>query len=119
MDRLQRQRTAATMVHQSVEAQTHDHMDHTFAGVMFDVRSASKLPFEYLEISAIWVRGGLGPISVWSTEGVCACLFDTCHSSHTIESRNGYRRRLAPCPWKERVLLCMRIPRGNAFGRRA
>lgn len=70
MDRLQRQRTAATLVHQAVEAQTQDHMDHTFAGVMFAVRSGQKLPYEYLEISTVWVRGGLGPISVWSTNGV-------------------------------------------------
>jgi hypothetical protein len=70
MDRLHRQRTAATLVHQAVEAQTQDHMDHTFAGVMFDVRSGQKLPYEYLEISTVWVRGGLGPISVWSTDGV-------------------------------------------------
>jgi hypothetical protein len=70
MDRLQRQRTAATLVHQAVEAQTQDHMDHTFAGVMFAVRSGQKLPYEYLEISTVWVRGGLGPISVWSTDGV-------------------------------------------------
>jgi len=69
MDRLQRQRTAATMVHQSVEAQTADHMDHTFAGVMFDVRAARKLPYEYLEISTVWVRGGMGPMTVWSAEG--------------------------------------------------
>ena len=57
------------MVHQSVEAETADHMDHTFAGVMFDVRAAWKLPYEYLEISTVWVRGGMGPMTVWSTEG--------------------------------------------------
>ena len=73
MDRLQRHRLGA-MVHQAVEAQTQDHMDHTFAGVMFDVRSASILPYEYLEVSAVWVRGGLGPMSVWSVEGVSFLL---------------------------------------------
>ena len=50
MDRLHRQRTAAQLCHESVEAQTQDHTDHTFAGIMFDVRIASKLPFEYLEV---------------------------------------------------------------------
>ena len=50
MDRLHRQRTAAQLCHESVEAETQDHTDHTFAGIMFDVRCASKLPFEYLEV---------------------------------------------------------------------
>lgn len=88
MDRLHRQRTAATLVHQAVEAQTQDHMDHTFAGVMFSVRSGQKLPYEYLEISTVWVRGGLGPISVWSTDGV----------RQTLERPSGARLSAPPAP---------------------
>lgn len=41
-------------------------MDHTFTGIMFDVK-AHDLPFEYLEITSVWLRGRLGPIGIWST----------------------------------------------------
>lgn len=34
---------------------------------MFDVRCRSKLPLDYLEITSVWVRGALGPMTVWTT----------------------------------------------------
>jgi hypothetical protein len=48
-------------------AETSQHEDHTFSGIMFDIKT-SKLPMEYIEVSSVWVRGDLGPITVWSTD---------------------------------------------------
>ena len=35
---------------------------------MFDIKT-NALPVEYIEVSSIWVRGDLGPVTVWSTDG--------------------------------------------------
>ena len=59
-------------------AETLDKQDHTFSGIMFDVQ-AHKLPTEYLIVSSIWVRGDLGPVTIWSTE-------DTFRGKHTKAS---------------------------------
>ena len=40
MDNLERKRTAEEDVDETVEAETQDHMDHTFTGIMWDVASA-------------------------------------------------------------------------------
>ena len=40
MDNLVRKRTAEEDVDETVEAETQDHMDHTFTGIMWDVASA-------------------------------------------------------------------------------
>jgi hypothetical protein len=32
---------------------------------MFDLQTKTSLPLEFLEISSVWVRGGLGPVSVY------------------------------------------------------
>jgi hypothetical protein len=40
MDILVRKRTAEEDVDETVEAETQDHMDHTFTGIMWDVASA-------------------------------------------------------------------------------
>ena len=53
---------------QHVTADTRDHEDHTFCGVMFDVACVTALPAEYIEIETISVRGDLGPMTVWRTE---------------------------------------------------
>ena len=34
-------------------------------GVMFDVQIKNTLPLNFLEISSVWVRGGLGPVAVY------------------------------------------------------
>lgn len=47
--------------------ETADHEDHTFSGVMFDVKCIDSLPIEFLEITSVAVRGGMGPMTVWST----------------------------------------------------
>lgn len=78
---LQRRRAAADVVHQvfvlagvfdasllrgfdiefpqNVTAETDQHEDHTFSGIMFDIKT-NKLPLEYIEVSSVWVRGDLG-----------------------------------------------------------
>lgn len=35
---------------------------------MFDVGCNSRLPLDYIEIHSLWVRGALGPMTVWTTE---------------------------------------------------
>jgi hypothetical protein len=50
---LQRQRAANDLVHTNVTVDTRDHEDHTFAGIMFDVRARGSMPIEYIEIQAI------------------------------------------------------------------
>lgn len=46
---------------------TRDHEDHTYNGIMFLVKCQSVLPLMFIEISEIWVRGDLGPMTVWTT----------------------------------------------------
>lgn len=62
--------TAANhVVHEHITVDTRDHEDHTFCGVMFDVEARDECPVAFLDISALWIRGKLGPITVWSLEG--------------------------------------------------
>ena len=61
-------RAADYVVQESYEAETQDHEDHTFCGVMFDLQTKTALPLEFIEISSVWVRGSLGPIGVYWTE---------------------------------------------------
>uniref|UniRef100_A0A7S0EZF0 Uncharacterized protein n=1 Tax=Hanusia phi TaxID=3032 RepID=A0A7S0EZF0_9CRYP len=68
MDALVRQKSSRVLMDQMIDLRTKDHFDHTFAGIMFDIR-VRQLPFEYIEVSSIWIRGNLGPITIWSTDG--------------------------------------------------
>jgi hypothetical protein len=36
---------------------------------MFDLKCKSDLPLDFIEVQQIWVRGGLGPMTIWVTEG--------------------------------------------------
>jgi len=67
---------SSEIVHQEVTVDTQDSQDHTYAGVMFDVQ-CKPAALQYLEVSALWVRGDLGPITVWATpdsfEGKTTC----------------------------------------------
>ena len=56
-------------VHESFVVDTQDHEDHTFCGVMFDVQCKDVLPLECVLVESLWVRGRLGPLTVWTTEG--------------------------------------------------
>lgn len=64
---LQRPVVANHIVTERVTVETSDHEDHTFCGIMFDVRCIDSLPIEYLEITSVAVRGALGPMTVWTT----------------------------------------------------
>ena len=55
------------LVHESFTADTRDHEDHTFCGIMFDVQCHTRLPAEYMEVNSVAVRGELGPMTVWTT----------------------------------------------------
>lgn len=106
------------LVHENFTCDTRDHEDHTFCGMMFDVKcevemdasapleqsrphthphpyhpdpphtpptppptpdphphshsrprphSQSARPVEYIEVHSVWVRGALGPMTVWTT----------------------------------------------------
>jgi hypothetical protein len=56
------------IVHQEWTVDTQDSQDHSYAGVMFDVM-CKPAAMHYLEVSALWVRGDLGPMTVWATPG--------------------------------------------------
>ena len=62
---------AAELTHETFEAETKDREDHTFSGIMFDVacQSLPRGPVEYIDVQSVAVRGQLGPVTVWSTEG--------------------------------------------------
>ena len=34
---------------------------------MFDLQCKEGVPIEYMEVDALWVRGNLGPLTVWKT----------------------------------------------------
>eukprot|EP00747_Dinoflagellata_sp_TGD_P102135 gnl/TRDRNA2_/TRDRNA2_168567_c0_seq2.p1 gnl/TRDRNA2_/TRDRNA2_168567_c0~~gnl/TRDRNA2_/TRDRNA2_168567_c0_seq2.p1 ORF type:complete len:323 (-),score=36.89 gnl/TRDRNA2_/TRDRNA2_168567_c0_seq2:110-1078(-) len=53
----------------SYEVVTRDMQDHTFHGIMFDIRAKADLPVEVVHVEEIWVRGSLGPMKVWWAVG--------------------------------------------------
>jgi hypothetical protein len=53
MASLQRIRAANELVHTHVTVETKDHEDHTFAGIMFDVKAKGGMPMDYVEIQAV------------------------------------------------------------------
>ena len=62
---LQLQAEANYYVSESHEVDTGDYEDHTFCGVMFDIKcKGDDIPLDCLIISSIWVRGALGPLQV-------------------------------------------------------
>ena len=58
---------AEALEYQSFTADTQDREDHTFSGIFFEVSASDELPLKYVEIHSLWVRGELGPLTVWST----------------------------------------------------
>lgn len=63
------EQTALNYTHEAFEMTTSDHDDHAFCGIMFDVSfDAKDMPVDCFQIEDIAVRGGLGQITVWSTE---------------------------------------------------
>ena len=73
---LRLQSAADYTVDESFAVDTRDHEDHTFCGIMFDLIVKDLLPVQYLEVDKIWVRGGLGNLTVWMIEGTHEKRFD-------------------------------------------
>jgi len=57
------------LVHDSYTVETEDHEDHTFNGVMFDVEVKFDRPVSCVIVDSVFVRGGLGEMSVWYAKG--------------------------------------------------
>ena len=66
---LELKKTANYVTHASFVADTRDHRDHSFNGVMFDIVVKDMLPVESLDITSIAVRGTLGPMKIFVTQG--------------------------------------------------
>lgn len=66
---LKRARVANYIVQSNYNVDTRDYMDHTFSGVMFDVQAKAQVPLEWIELQEVWVRGALGPMSIWMSPG--------------------------------------------------
>lgn len=54
-------------VHKVTELTTSDREDHTFSGIMFNIETQHDLPLAYVKVDSFWVRGALGPVSVYIT----------------------------------------------------
>ena len=67
------------VAHEAYTVDTRDHEDHTFCGIMFDVISKDILPVESIDITHVHVRGALGKLTVWVTEGGHEDRFDAKH----------------------------------------
>lgn len=60
---------ATYAVHENVTVDTSDNEDHTFCGIMFPVRCKDLLPLDHVVIKSVAVRGALGPLTVWVSNG--------------------------------------------------
>jgi len=84
LDRLEESLRFEEMAHD-----TEDREDHTFCGVMVDLVCTSNLPCEYVEVNAVWVRGDLGPLTVYTAEqSYKECMSDP--SAWTIRHKGTY-----------------------------
>ena len=91
----------------SQDAETHDHQDHTFSGIMFPILARPDgPPIDYLEISTVWVRGSLGPLTVWVTSGTWAGKHEEEHlwtKVHESEQPPSFRKLgRSACPRRRR-----------------
>eukprot|EP01006_Ploeotia_vitrea_P044469 TRINITY_DN66833_c4_g1_i2.p1 TRINITY_DN66833_c4_g1~~TRINITY_DN66833_c4_g1_i2.p1 ORF type:complete len:290 (-),score=15.96 TRINITY_DN66833_c4_g1_i2:1135-2004(-) len=65
-------KTATYLLTESYQADTTDREDHTFCGIMFDVRCQTELPVDYIQIQEVWVRGALGSMGVYTCDDTYA-----------------------------------------------
>jgi len=111
---LNRPKVANYVVHEHITADTRDHEDHTFCGVMFDVHCKDVLPVAFIEITSVAVRGDLGPMTVWVTP-------ETFHgkSEDEYQWRLVYDGKHAPSPNRLvplELVEPVRICRGDSIG---
>ena len=64
---LQQGELAEFIDYQSFTQDTQDREDHSFCGVYFDLSPSDELPLSYVEVTSLWVRGDLGPCTIWTT----------------------------------------------------
>mmetsp|Transcript_13462 Transcript_13462/g.40075 ORF Transcript_13462/g.40075 Transcript_13462/m.40075 type:complete len:304 (+) Transcript_13462:265-1176(+) len=69
MSALLTKKAADYLVHDSYTVETEDHEDHTFNGIMFDVEALATRPVDAIVVDAVYVRGGLGKMTVWCSPG--------------------------------------------------
>jgi len=88
-----RDTVASYVVQSEYYAEPQNDEDHTFNGVLFDIRVKKNLPIEHIEINAFWVRGNLGPMTVWTTK-------DTHYRKHSSPDcwLNICKARIPPSP---------------------
>ena len=66
---MRNERAANYVTHRSCMVDTRDHEDHTFSGIMFNIFIKETKPIDFISITALWVRGALGELTVWTTLG--------------------------------------------------
>jgi len=91
---LQLQKLERHLRDEAFQHETEDREDHTFNGIMVDLTCRDDLPCEYLEVRSVWVRGELGPLSVYIAQGAHMEVFDkpdewTTHHKSTQEPSFG------------------------------
>ena len=110
---LRLQSAADYTVDESFAVDTRDHEDHTFCGIMFDLIVKELLPVQYLEVDKIWVRGGLGDLTVWMIEGSHKENFDKKDLwTQIYQGRHAPTRELVPLVLKNPLCL----PVGQQIG---
>ena len=60
------QSVSHNLVEGSFVAETRDREDHAFSGIMFAVEAKRLIPFQFLEIQSVSVRGDMGRVTVYS-----------------------------------------------------
>lgn len=58
----------SSVVHEQMTMETNDHEDHSFNGIMFDIEIPDQLPIDIVRVDSVWVRGDLGPMTVYITK---------------------------------------------------
>eukprot|EP00041_Stephanoeca_diplocostata_P033025 m.1079112 g.1079112 ORF g.1079112 m.1079112 type:complete len:365 (+) comp24254_c0_seq43:240-1334(+) len=60
--------TVSQVVHEHTSVDTQDNDDHSFNGIMFNIKCGTELPLKFIRIDSLWVRGGLGPMRIFMTK---------------------------------------------------
>jgi hypothetical protein len=90
------------MTDQKFTCASKDNQDHTFCGIMFDIRCTEEMPVEYLLIDGVSVRGKLGDMKVFiskSRNESYAKLMD--NPEHWEEVHTSYQHK----SWRALTLL--------------
>jgi len=74
---------------------------------MFDIETKPDLPFDYLEIDAISVRGELGPVTVWVTPEPHHTVYEMAEAWHQVYkgNHNESMQTLVSLPLDKHIIL--------------